>query len=134
MTTFLDTNVLAYQFDSSFPAKQQRARDILIEHAADGVVSTQVLIELHSVLTKKLGQSREDASIVLSALHLEVIATDAPLVLRAAETSARHELSIFDALILEAAAHAGCDQLFTEDLADGSTLRGISIVNPFRDL
>jgi len=33
--------------------------------------------------------------------------------------------------ILEAAATAGCDVVLTEDLADGSTIRGVLIRNPF---
>lgn len=131
MTVFLDTNVLAYQFDDSFAEKQARARELFVEHATDAVISTQVMIELHAVLTRKLGQTRDDAARVLTALDLDIVATDAALVRRAAETAIAHDLSIFDALILEAAARAGCEELLTEDLAHGSLLRGVRIVNPF---
>jgi predicted nucleic acid-binding protein len=131
MTTFLDTNVLAYQFDRRQPNKQSRAREVLVRHAADAVISTQVLLELHVVLTRKLGRTRAQAARVLDAVELTVIPADAGLVRRAAHTAHQHQLSIFDAMVLEAAALAGCDELLTEDLADGSTLRGVSIVNPF---
>lgn len=131
MRVFFDTNVLAYQFDDSRPAKQARAREVFADAAADAVISTQVLIELHSVLTRKLGRTREEAFEALSALDLETVAADAPLVLAAAETSAVHDLSIFDAMVLEAAAKAGCQELWTEDLARGSRLRGVLIVDPF---
>ena len=100
--------------------------------ATEAVISTQVLIELHSVLTRKLGRTRTDAARVLDALPLDVISTDAELVRVAAHTAARHELSIFDAMILEAAVRGGCDELWTEDLTHGSTLRGVRIVNPLR--
>ncbi|MEP9413229.1 PIN domain-containing protein [Gordonia sp. VNQ95] len=130
MTVFLDTNLLAYQFDDGLPEKQSRAREVFVARAGDAVISTQVLIELHSVLTRKLGRSRADAARVLDALPLDVIAADAELVRLAAHTAARHELSIFDAMILEAAARAGCDELWTEDLTHGSTLRGVRVVNP----
>lgn len=132
MTVFFDTNVLAYQFDNADPVRQARARELLVEHAADAVISTQVLIELQAVLTRKLGRSRSQAATVLDALELEIIATDAALVRRAAHTADEHELSIFDALILEAAVLAGCERLWTEGLTDGSVLRGVQIVNPFR--
>lgn len=130
MTIFLDTNLLAYQFDDSLPDKQSRARDVFAECATDAVISTQVLIELHSVLTRKLGRTRSDAARVLDALPLEVIPADAELVRFAAHTAALHGLSIFDAMILEAAVRGGCNELWTEDLTDGSTLRGVRIVNP----
>ena len=59
-----------------------------------------------------------------------MVATDADLVREAAATAAAHELSIFDAMIIEAAARAGYE-LWTEDLAGGSVLRGVRVVNPF---
>lgn len=131
MTIFLDTNVLAYQYDAADPVKQERARSLLLEHAAEAVISTQVMIELHAVLTRKLGMSREDATTVLDALDLETVPADADLVRSAARTASAHDLSIFDAMILEAAARAGCSELWSEDLAAGSKLRGVLIVNPF---
>ncbi len=131
MRVFFDTNLLAYQFDRDRPGKRQRARELFVMHADQAVVSTQVLIELHAVLTRKLGRSREDALTALRALDVDVVVADHPLVLAAAETAAAHDLSIFDAMILEAAVRAGCDELWTEDLSHGSRLRGVLIVNPF---
>ncbi|MGC5248498.1 hypothetical protein ACPXB3_16425 [Gordonia sp. DT219] len=68
VTVFLDTNLIAYQFDDSFPDKQSRARDLFGANATNAVVSTQVLIELHSVLTRQLGRTRTDAARILDAL------------------------------------------------------------------
>ena len=134
MTTdhvFLDTNVLAYQFDNSQPAKQRKARELFLELSPVAVISTQVMIELHAVLTRKLGISKHDAEGILASLDVETVRTDRQLVLNAARTSTKHQISMWDALILEAAVTAGCTELLTEDLADGSTLRGVTIVNPF---
>jgi predicted nucleic acid-binding protein len=131
---FLDTNVLAYQFDDSQPAKQARARQAFEQAAEDAVISTQVLIELHRVLTRKLGRSREDARAALETLDLKTVPADRELVIAAAITAERHQLSIFDAMIIEAAAHAGCTEVWTEDLATGSDLRGVHVVNPFSSL
>lgn len=132
MKVFFDTNILAYQYDDSAGAKQAVAREVFLRHAATAVISTQVMLELHAVLTRRLGHTRETAARVLEALALEVVPADAHLVRRAAATAAAHQLSIFDALILEAAALAGCQELWTEDLAAGSMLRDVRIVNPFR--
>lgn len=65
-------------------------------------------------------------------MHLSLgHASHAALALGAAATASSHQLSIFDALVVEAAAQARCDELDTEDLADGATIRGVRIVNPF---
>jgi predicted nucleic acid-binding protein len=37
----------------------------------------------------------------------------------------------WDALLIATAAEAGCTLILTEDLADGSTLGGVAIHNPF---
>ncbi len=56
---------------------------------------------------------------------------DAPLVRAALEIADRNRLSYWDALILAAAARAGCERLLTEDFGDGSTIAGVLITNPF---
>ncbi len=132
MRVFLDTNVLAYQFDADSPHKRDRAISVLENAAPDGIVSTQVLLELYSVLTRKLGFSTSKAAELLGAVDLDVVGTDRTLVLDAARTAAAHQLSIWDAMILEAAVRAGCDELWTENLAAGTTLRGVRIVDPFQ--
>jgi hypothetical protein len=38
---------------------------------------------------------------------------------------------LWDALIVQAAKRAGCDEILTEDLTDGQTIEGIRIRNPF---
>lgn len=131
MKIFFDTNLLAYQFDDDQPFKQRRARELFLDHATEAVISTQVMIELYAVLTRKLGRSREDALAALHALDLDVVAADRELVLAAGEAAVRYQLSLFDALILEAAAQSSCEELWTEDLATGTRLRGVLVVNPF---
>ena len=132
-SVFLDTNVLAYLFDNNAAEKQQMARRVL-ESEKRFVISTQVMLELHSVLTRKFAPplSTPEAERVLAALErFEVVASDADLVLRAAHTVVEHQLSIWDAMILEAARLAGCSEVWTEDLASGSTIRGVKLINPF---
>lgn len=131
MTVFLDTNVLAYQFDADRPDKRQRAMDIFRDIAPSAVISTQVLLELHSVLTRKLGFSKSGAREILEVLDMRVIGADVSLVLDAARTADEQQLSMWDAMILEAAVRSSCNELWTEDLSTGSTLRGVKIVNPF---
>jgi predicted nucleic acid-binding protein len=130
---FLDTNVLAYDLDAGTPDKQGRAREALARPDHEFVISTQVLLELYVVLTRKLQPALPApaaAEVITSLCRLPVVGTDAELVQRAIGLSVRHQLSVWDALIVTAAREAGCEELWTEDLATGAELRGVKIVNP----
>ena len=41
-------------------------------------------------------------------------------------------ISHWDALIVAAALHQGCETLLSEDLQDGQIIEGVRVVNPFR--
>ncbi len=132
-SVFLDTNVLAYRFDRGEPEKQQLVGRLLADSPHTFVISTQVLLELFVVITRKLRPAvplAEARRVVTSLARLPVVPADARLVLKATKTSDEHRISVWDAMILEAAAEAGCDKLWTEDLATGAELRGVAIVNP----
>ena len=128
---FVDTNILAYAFDQSSPSKQEIARQILM---GDFVISTQVLGELYVTLTRKLTtpMSVELAAEVISKLCIHtVVPITGDLVQVATRTSIRHQLSYWDALIIETAAWAGCPTIITEDLNNGASISGVLIKNPF---
>lgn len=130
--TFVDTNVLAYAYDADSGDKGERAREVLAE--IDGaVVSTQVVLELFAVLTRKLGLPREAAEEATESLmDLEVVATDARLVREGLRISRDHDISHWDAMIIAAAAASGCEVLLTEDLNDGQVIERVRVVNPFQ--
>ena len=129
--TFVDTNVLAYAYDGDSPAKREIARRVLND-LGGAVISTQVLLELYAVLTRKLGLPQETAYQAVDALmDLEVVPTDARLVSDGLRLSVDSNISHWDALIVVAAVRAGCDTLLTEDLSHGQVIEGIRIVNPF---
>jgi len=135
---FLDTNVLVYAMDDAEPAKQARARALVAEaRAGSHVVSAQVLQEFYNAATRKLARPvpagvAAEAVRVLS--RLTVVPADAALVVAAIELHRRHQVSWWDALILQAALTAGCDRLLTEDLQDGLQLGPLVVENPFRGL
>ncbi|MBK7721402.1 MAG: hypothetical protein IPI32_04010 [Austwickia sp.] len=58
------------------------------------------------------------------------VSADAQLVLRAANTAKVHQLSVWDAMIVEAAVAARCQELWSGDLAAGAVIRGVRVVNP----
>lgn len=133
---FLDTNLLVDLFDDDAPVKQTRAREILDARVRDGqaVISTQVLQEFYVAVTRKLERPlpEEDAEAAVRQLsHLPTVQIDAPLVLSAIATSRSSRISLWDALILQAAAVAGCESLLSEDLHPGQTIEGVRVENPF---
>ena len=50
---------------------------------------------------------------------------------RALDVCNAHQLAIWDAVILAAASEAGCRVLLSEDMQDGFTWGGVTVVNPF---
>lgn len=62
---------------------------------------------------------------------LDVVSVDVPLVLAAVDTSRMVQISLRNALIIEAASRAGCDRVLSEDLNAGQVIRGVRIENPF---
>ena len=132
LSVFVDTNVFVYLYDHADPERQRVARTTLTEQPEEVVISTQVLSEFFWVATRKLGlDPRAAREGVRQMAMLRVVPVDHRLVLRATDTALSARLSIWDALIVEAAAIAGTDRLLTEDLNNGQTIRDVQIVNPF---
>ena len=134
MKVFLDTNVLAYAVDERDARKQSLARNAMrrAEEHAVVVVSTQILLELHSVLTSKLrmdpAQSR--ALVQATSLRYEVVTLTADLIIRGLDIHIIHKTSHWDACVLIAASAAGCKELWSEDFQTGAVIEGVKIVNP----
>lgn len=133
MSVFLDTNVVVYAFDRADPAKQRIAIEVL-EGNERLIVSSQVLLESWSVLTRKLADPLDEnrASEIIDQLcTLPVVSTDPQLVRQAIQTSLRFDIAIWDALIVEAARTAGCHRVLSEDFQAGQDFDGVVIENPF---
>jgi predicted nucleic acid-binding protein len=60
-----------------------------------------------------------------------LIETSAEVMLAATDLATDHQLSIWDSVILSAAAESGCRLLLSEDLLEGFTWRGVTVTNPF---
>ena len=131
---FVDTNVLVYADDDGAPAKRDRARALIEELCTSRqmVVSTQVLQEYFAAATRKLGLPPERARGRIELLaRLDVVLIRPDLVLRAIDLHRLRSVSFWDALIVSAAAVAGCARLLTEDMETSSMIDGVRIENPF---
>lgn len=134
MPAFFDTNLLVYCTDTAEPAKQLRARKLVAQSASAGeaVISTQVLIELFHTLTRKQKMPYAAAQALTQAYtEWPVIESDLALVHAAIQKSIQHKLSIWDAMVIEAALRAQAQTLYTEDLTHGQRFGTLTVVNPF---
>jgi predicted nucleic acid-binding protein len=129
-----DTNLLAYAEGINAAERRDAALNLirrLPQEAA--VVPVQVLGGLFNVLVRKGGKSRSDARDVLLSWRdtFPVVETSPEVMLTAADLATDHRLGIWDAVILSAASQAGRRLLLSEDLQEGFTWAGVTVVNPF---
>jgi predicted nucleic acid-binding protein len=130
---FVDTNIVVYALSGQDSAKQAVAQRLLAERgAARPSLSTQVLAETYSVLTRKLRWAPDDALAAVTLLkQLRVVALTPETQLDALRLAVEHRLSGWDAMVVQAALQAGCDTLFSEDLQPGRRFGSLEVVNPF---
>jgi predicted nucleic acid-binding protein len=130
----LDTNVLAYA--EGLDSEERRAKAMALVARIPqgaGVIPAQVLGELFNVLVRKAGRSRETARDALLSWRdaFSTAPTNPATVLLAADLAADHTLGIWESVILATASQAGCRLLLSEDMQEGFTWGGVTIVNPF---
>jgi len=133
----LDTNFLAYAEGVNGTDKQGTALDLLRRLPQDLIViPVQVLGELFNVLVGKAGRSRSDARSALLSWRdaFQLIETSPNTMMAAADLATDHRLGIWDSVILSAASEADCRLLLSEDLQDGFTWGGVTVVNPFASM
>src|ERR1043166_4131931 len=95
------------------------------------VLPFQTCPELHNLLVRKAGHSRAEAERVVDAFagSAMVIGSDVALMRVAFALAGAHRLQTFDAVILAAAASAGCELLYSEYMQHGFEWRGLMVVN-----
>ena len=138
---FFDTNILVYALDKTDKAKNQKCAHLVGKAMVGeivGYVSNQVLAELYSVLTTKLGSkiSREEALGIVEFLSQsekwKKIDYDHKTVSKALRLSAKRGISIWDALISSTMIENGVKSILTENVGDFRGILGIRARNPLR--
>ncbi len=127
---FADTNIVIYA-ESRHATKSPAAVAIL---ETGPVISTQVVNETVSLLTRKHGFTVAEANqIALSLLDLcEVVPVDVSTIREAIRIGERYQLSIWDSVIVAAALLSGCETLYSEDMQHGLVIdQRLKLVNPF---
>lgn len=134
MIVALDTNILAYAEGANDAARQAKALEVIAAlPPGSAILPVQVLGELFRVLTAKVKRPVADvrAAILSWRDAMSVHDTTDQAMLSAMDLVADHGLQIWDALILAVAADARCRLLLSEDLHEGFTWHGVTVVNPF---
>lgn len=134
MRVALDTNVLVYAEGANGVAMRDEALRLLARLPAHAVVlPVQTLGELFNVLVRKAKRpsARARAALLSWRDAYPVIDTSVTVMVNATDLAADHGLSIWDSVVVAASAEAGCRLLLSEDLQDGFTWRGVTVVNPF---
>ena len=134
MRAALDTNVLAYAEGVGDERRCELARSLVqglpVEQT---LLPAQTLGELYRVLTGKAGFGADYARTALLswADSFEVVDSTWSAFQGAFDVAADHGLQIWDALILSVAAESHCRMLMSEDLQEGFTWHGVTVVDPF---
>ncbi len=134
MRLALDTNVLVYAEGVNGSPRKKTALEIIEKLPDDSTfLPVQALGELFHVLVRKAGRRPEQARAAILSWQdtFQQIETSPAVLTSAIDLAAQHGLSIWDAVILSAAAAAGCRLLLSEDMQSGFTWHGVTVVNPF---
>src|SRR5277367_3538135 len=134
MRIALDTNVLAYAAGVNGQGRQRAALELLGKLSeSETFLPVQALGELFRVLVRKAKISPRLArtTIIRYRDTYSLIETSSSVFLSATDLSVDHKIGIWDAVIFAAAAEAGCRLLLSEDLQEGFTWGGVTVVNPF---
>lgn len=130
----LDTNVLVYALDRRAEDRHRLAATI-IDRAVlvDCWLTLQSISEFFAVSCRRsIVPVPEAVAQVQDWLEMFPTAPASAEAIRSAlALAAAGRASYWDALLLATAHEAGCTAILTEDLADGATLGGVRIINPF---
>lgn len=138
---FVDTNILIYAHDRSLEInhgtrqKHERARRLIEDlwESGQGVLSTQVLQELCVNLRRKVARPlevNEIRNLIRDYTSWQIVMNTPEGVIEALEIEARYKISFWDALILQAAQHAGAEIVYSEDLGSKQRYGTLQVVNP----
>jgi predicted nucleic acid-binding protein len=140
MRVALDTNILVYLAgigDSAAEKAKTAAAIELVQSLAQSVtivVPVQAMGELFVVLRRNGLTAAEARTLVLEfAEGAANPPSSTAAMLAAFDLATDHRMQLWDALILCAAAEAGCSILLSEDMQDGFVARGVTVINPLAE-
>jgi predicted nucleic acid-binding protein len=134
MRIALDTNILVCAEGVNGTLRAKPAVELIKKLPESSTfLPVQVLGELFRVLVGKAAFPPPEARAVVLRWRdtFPLIETSQSILVAALDLANDHGMSIWDAIILSAAAASGCRLLLSEDMEDGFTWNGVTVVNPF---
>lgn len=134
MRVALDSNILVYAEGINGVSRKQTAVSIVRRlPVSELVIPLQALGELFYVLVRKGGRTASRARDAVLAWQemAHPVANSVASFSGAMDLVVSHHLTVWDAMILSAAAEGQCRILLSEDLHNGFTWRGVTVCNPF---
>ncbi len=135
MSQFLDTNVLLYSISGDPRESGKRERAIALLEDDSSAISVQVLQEFYVQATRA---SRDDAiphelaaGLMEAWTRLRVQEINLEVLMGALRIRRAYGYSYWDSAILSAAVALGCERVWTEDMAHGQVVEGVTVLNPF---
>ena len=127
----IDTNILVYVLDTSFPDKKQLSENLIDSLP---IISTQNISEFANICIRKF---KFDKAITIQIINrilkkcvLQNCTTSTYLL--AEKLMIQYQFQLFDSIIVASALESGCDILYTEDMQHGLFVeKQLTICNPF---
>lgn len=142
MASLVDTNVLVYRVDPSYPRKQSIARELLRAASASTELrlAHQSVLEFVSVVTRPRDggrplleppDARGQATRLLS--EFTVLYPDETVLRLALQGAETHQLPWYDAHMWAYAERYGLSEILSEDFQHGRVYGRVRAVNPFAE-
>ncbi|HYN46064.1 MAG TPA: PIN domain-containing protein [Allosphingosinicella sp.] len=130
----LDSNVLVYAVDAGAGERHAFAAEVLARAAtSDAILTTQAVGEFLSVVRRKNPSAFSAAlgEVGRWATIFPIAPTTCDHVIEAAAMAERFRLQLWDCVIWRAARSNGASVFVSEDLQDGFSTGGMTVLNPF---
>jgi predicted nucleic acid-binding protein len=140
VAALVDTNILVYRFDSTSPAKQKIASELLRRGLADDSlrVPHQAIVEFVAAVTRPRKDGRSLMSKLDACVEAEqlldqfvVLYPNESLVRTALRGAVAYQLAWYDAHLWAYAEHYGLSELYSEDFEHDRLYGTVRAVNPF---
>jgi predicted nucleic acid-binding protein len=132
---FIDTNIFIYAYFEDNKVKHDRAQHLfkeLLSRQQSIIISTQILNEFYSVMTKYKKTHLEIVKYLSEIIGVtNVCAVSLPTVESCISIKGTYGYSWWDSLLLSSALESNCVTIYSEDMQDGQVIESsLRILNP----
>lgn len=135
MKITIDSNILIYALDRTESVKNPQAVELMIQAGRrDNIVLTaQAIGEFINVIRRKRRDRLHEAMSRMAewAEVFTILPTTTEDLQRAIAFAETHALQFWDALIWQVARADGVKWLLSEDMQDGLSINGMTVIDPF---